>query len=121
MKKYSVLFPLVSTGLRRGVPGNRCETIFRNTAITGLALIICLSVSLPTRAQDRPTAFGSDSDLSAMNKKEYLRVAGLYKDATGAKRKEYRNQLIALTIAQTDLNFLSYQKRSDIVRRFLGR
>ncbi len=73
----------------------------------GLVIVITFSSTLPTRAQDRPIAFASDSDLSATNKTEFHRVADLYKNETNAaQRKELRNQLISLTIAQTDLNFL---------------
>ena len=66
-----------------------------------------------TLAQDRPIALRSDTELSAANKAEYQRVANLYKGETDAdERKTLRNQLISLTIAQTDLNFISYQKKS---------
>jgi len=72
-------------------------------------------------AQDRPIALRSDTELSAANKAEYQRVVNLYKAATGAAtRQELRNQLISLAIAQTDLNFISYQKKSRHRRAILA-
>ena len=91
---------------------NRIRTL--RYFLISIALAATFFSNVPTSlAQDRPIALRSDTELSAANKAEYTRVAGLYKvEADVAKRTALRNQLISLTIAQTDLNFISYQKKS---------
>jgi len=105
---------------RSTVSRDKSTNRIRVLAMVCLAIVLGTN-ALPARAQDKPIAFGSDTDLSAANKSEYLRVAGLYKNETdAAKRKALRNQLISLTIAQTDLNFLSYQKKTRHRRAILS-
>ena len=85
-----------------------------------LALTVCTSSVNSVCAQDRPIGLHSDTELSAANKSEYTRIANLYKGETRTNlRKEWRNQLISLTIAQTDLNFISYQKKKRHRRAIL--
>lgn len=101
-------------GLNSISNGKLAKESFTRRSVRYFLISVVMAATVSTSlAQDRPIALKSDTELSAANKEEYKRVAELYKAETDSdKRKELRNQLISLTIAQTDLNFISFQKKT---------
>ncbi len=87
-----------------------------------LAIVISLGSGLPTQAQKKPTAFGSNVPLSPYGATYYEEVADAYKKdiAAGdtAKALIDRNRLMYLAIDQIDLNFYDFQKNTRKKRAF---
>lgn len=92
-------------------------------SMIGLLIVICLSNLLPTQAQKKPAALGSNAPLSPAGTSYYGEVAHAYKKdiAAGNASKALidRNRLIYLAIDQMDLNFYDFQNTTRKKRAFL--
>jgi hypothetical protein len=94
---------------------------FVNRAALILLALVCLCAGMPARAQDLPPELKSDSDASVITKAAFQALKTDYdRETVAANKTLLRNRLISIVIAQADVNFASYQRKSRHRRAILG-
>lgn len=113
----SLLRPTVQSDRRENTNRKhraRHDRYIRLVTMIAVVTFILSSAIVPTRAQKKPVALESNTELSPASKDYYAEVAKAYKADISAGNADQalidRNRLIYLAIDQMDLNFYDFQK-----------
>ncbi len=85
--------------------------LVKQTTVSVLLVCICLLATSTVRAQNKPPIL-ADSDISAFNKEQIQKLAGVASDTTKPEAAQLaRNKLIAIAVEQVDTAFNDYRKK----------